>query len=143
MSTHTQWYSHMHLLNNWQNSSDQTFSSIQNEVHVWKIHLELPIENDARLKTILADDEQKRADRFYFEKDRRHYIAARGQLKILLAKYLKIKPEELSFDYNEFGKPFYQDAAFQFNVSHSHELGLIAFDFPWLITAASGYIMPA
>ena len=115
-------------LDNWKHSSDQTFTSLQNEVHVWKIHLDLPEEVITQLKTILAEDELNRAARFYFEKDRRHYIAARGQLKILLGKYLDTNPAELDFKYNDHGKPFYQRTGIQFNVSHSNKLGLIAFD---------------
>jgi len=118
----------MCLLNNWQNSTNQTFSSLQNKVHVWKVHLDLQEEYLSRLKSFLSEDEEKRAARFYFEKDRRHYIAARGQLKILLGKYLDINPEELNFEYNDHGKPFYQETGVQFNVSHSNKMGLIAFD---------------
>jgi len=115
-------------LDNWQNISNQTFTSLKNHVHVWKVQLDLQDKYIDMLKSLLSEDEQKRAARFYFEKDRRHYMAARGQLKFLLGKYLDKKPTELNFEYNEHGKPFYREAAVQFNVSHSNKLGLIAFD---------------
>ena len=112
----------------WQNSSAQTFSSLQDQVHVWMVQLDLPDKYLQILKSVLSKEEQKRAARFYFEKDRRHYIAARGQLKILLGKYLDKNPTEFNFKYNEHGKPFYQRTGIQFNVSHSNKLGLIGFD---------------
>lgn len=115
------------MLANWQNSTDCSYS-ISDEVHVWKIPLDLPQEIVLRLKNVLSKDETERANRFHFSKDHNRYIVTRGTLRILLAKYLKKNAEEIDFIYNEYGKPFLKDFEFQFNVSHSNALGLIAFD---------------
>lgn len=115
------------MLSNWQNSLDCSYA-MNEEVHVWKIPLDLPQERVSRLKDVLAADEQARANRFHFSKDHNRYIIVRGTLRLLLAKYLNTDASKISFFYNQYDKPFLKELSFQFNVSHSHELGLIAFD---------------
>ena len=115
------------MLSNWQSSKDCSFS-IGDQVHVWKISLNLPGDALSYLKTTLSKEEEKRANRFHFSKDHDSFIITRGSLRILLAKYLNASAEKISFVYNEYGKPFLKDFRFRFNVSHSHGLGLIAFD---------------
>jgi 4'-phosphopantetheinyl transferase len=60
----------------------------------------------------------------------KHFIVARGLLRIILGRYLDKKPHDLSFCYNQYGKPALLSAdnkeTICFNVSHSHELALIA-----------------
>ncbi|HBY78424.1 MAG TPA: 4'-phosphopantetheinyl transferase, partial [Cyanobacteria bacterium UBA11148] len=51
------------------------------DVHVWRTELDLPIEQIENLAQILSTDEQQRADRFYFERDKKHFIAGRGILR--------------------------------------------------------------
>src|SRR3954451_813183 len=75
------------------------------EVHVWRAALDLPPAAVADLRRLLAADEWERADRFYFEHDRLHFIAARGILRLLLGRYLRMAPEQLAFAYNPYGKP--------------------------------------
>lgn len=101
-----------------------------NEVHVWRIALDIGDALLSRLREILADDERQRADRFYFEKDRRHFTAARGALRTLLAGYLARRPENVRFAYSNYGKPRLADenneGNLRFNLSHSHGLALLA-----------------
>jgi 4'-phosphopantetheinyl transferase len=97
------------------------------KVHVWRIALEVGDPLLSRLREILADDERQRADRFYFEKDRRHFTAARGVMRILLAGYLACRPEEVRFTYTNYGKPRLADESnLRFNLTHSHGLALLA-----------------
>jgi 4'-phosphopantetheinyl transferase len=78
----------------------------------------------------LAADEQARAERFYFERDREHFIVARGVLRAILAGYLNRVPECLSFCYSSHGKPALagesDEDAIRFSVSHSHGVALYA-----------------
>src|SRR5258708_39001227 len=77
----------------------------EGEVHVWRVCLDLkPAHVQALLKT-LSTDEISKAERFYFERDRRYFIAARGLLRTILGKYLKTDPSCLRFCYNPYGKP--------------------------------------
>lgn len=71
--------------------------------------------------------EVERAGRFRFERLQRHFLAARGFLRYVLARYVDIGPGELRFSYNDYGKPSLAgDESLQFNISHSHEVGLVA-----------------
>lgn len=103
------------------------------EVHVWRARLDEPAELTAALQEdflrLLDEDERMRASRFHFEKHRRRFVLARGFLRVLLARYLETKPEEVSFSYGPYGKPALggTPARLRFNASHSHELALYAF----------------
>ena len=105
---------------------DNQMELASDQTHVWLISLELKSDRIRTLKSFLSNDELARAERFYFDKHRNHYIAARGQMRKILNKYLKIENEKLIFSYNEFGKPFLKNELLQFNLSHSHELALLA-----------------
>jgi 4'-phosphopantetheinyl transferase len=100
------------------------------DVHVWRIALEVGDTLLSRLREMLADDERRRAERFHFDKDRRHFIAGRGSLRVLLARYLTRRPEEVRFTYTNYGKPMLADESnigdVRFNLTHSHGLALLA-----------------
>src|SRR5262245_26819819 len=80
------------------------------QVHVWRARLDLLDSQSEEFRDSLSVDEQQRAARFHFEKDRRHFIAARGFLRRILGQYLRANPAELRFTYNQFGKPALLDA---------------------------------
>ncbi len=96
------------------------------EVHVWRTSLVRSTETVGRMRRLLARDEQRRADRFRFERDRSRYIVGRALLRGLLARYLETAPEELEFQYGEFRKPALRSGPW-FNLSHSGTLALYAF----------------
>lgn len=104
---------------------------LDDEVHVWRASLDASASEVQRLYDILNDDERRRADRFHFSKDRRHFTVARGVLRVLLGRYLNILPEGLHFEYNQYGKPalLFSEThnELKFNLSHSGELVLYAF----------------
>jgi 4'-phosphopantetheinyl transferase len=79
------------------------------------------------LARTLSSDEIERAERFRFERDRDHYIAARGALRAILGRYLNLDPASLAFTYGAQGKPSLPgDAELGFNLSHSEALALVA-----------------
>lgn len=100
------------------------------EVHVWRAPLTHEDDRLERLRGTLAPNECERAARFHFERDRRHFIAARGILREILGRYLALPPGSLRFVYTAYGKPHLADermgASLRFNVSHSGELALYA-----------------
>ena len=79
----------------------------------------------------LSEKEVMRADRFYFERDRKHFIVGRGVLRAILGIYLGMEPDQLEFSYGAYGKPYLADGCgereVRFNLSHSNELALYAF----------------
>ncbi len=98
------------------------------EVHVWLATLD---DYDAdSLKVLLADNELARAARFHFDKDKHHFIVARGWLRKLLAVYLGVSAGELRFFYAEKGKPALEESQrrlLNFNLAHSHGMAIYAF----------------
>lgn len=98
--------------------------------HVWAVDLERETFDGHMLAETLSADEWVRADRFLFEKHRAHFVAARGCLRAILAKYMECKPGELAFFYGEHGKPAlaspWDKSQLRFNLSHSAGLALIA-----------------
>ena len=97
-----------------------------NDIHIWRIFLNVQPEIIATARTLLAVEEQERAARFYFHQDRRCYIVARGALRDILGRYLGQPPKTIRFQVTEYGKPHLAQSEFDFNVSHSAELALIA-----------------
>ncbi len=100
------------------------------QVHIWQAHLDLPAELLAQLRATLSIDEQRRADRFHFERDRHRFTAGRGILRNILSRYSGIKPALLEFSYSPRGKPALRSdsagGALNFNLSHSGGLALYA-----------------
>jgi len=99
-----------------------------NELHVWRVRLDLPW--SWTLDEALSLEDRLRADRFRFESDRRKFCVARASLRLILGKYLKTKPHLLEIENGDYGKPYFADRkgtqGLRFNLSHSHELALIA-----------------
>ncbi|AOY82850.1 4'-phosphopantetheinyl transferase superfamily protein [Moorena producens JHB] len=100
------------------------------DVHLWRAQLELSELLIEKLATTLSEDEQQRAERFYFERDRKHFIAGRGLLRQILGRYLGMNPRQVEFCYGKRGKPALKETCggkrLRFNVSHSHGLILYA-----------------
>lgn len=76
---------------------------------------------------LLSDDELHRAERFHFAKHKRRFTAGRAILRLILARYLQQDAAQLSFNYNQHGKPQVKNSQnLEFNLSHSGELALLA-----------------
>jgi 4'-phosphopantetheinyl transferase len=90
-------------------------------VDIWTIPLDPP------RPIVLSPDEQIRANRFRFERDRLHWSHARSALRSILALYASRPPEELDFTCGEHGKPsLASGTGIEFNISHSRGWAMIA-----------------
>src|SRR5437588_12932641 len=103
------------------------------EIHVWQSWVGTSTSVVAGLEHSLSEGERIRAAKFFHDQDRAKYIFSKGLLRQILAMYLSVKPKDVAFRTNEFGKPFL-DAEFElsgicFNVSHSQDLVVIAVAF--------------
>lgn len=100
----------------------------RDDVHVWRATLTGI--DPARFEPTLSADEQERAARFRFARDRHRYVVTRGVLRALLGRYLNQAPERLRFCYGRRGKPALAAAnggtELRFNVSHADDLALVA-----------------
>ncbi len=82
--------------------------------------------NEHECFKLLSEDKRERAAKFRFEKDRSHFIIARGTLRQILGQYLSENPASLTFNYSKNGKPFLPKNTLQFNLSHAGGIALIA-----------------
>jgi len=103
-------------------------------VHVWRWWPALAPDDSEELNAFLSPDENIRAERFHFERDRRRYKACRIYLRLLLAAYSGQDAAAIEFRYGPQGKPdINRDslpaalAGLQFNLSHSGDAALFAF----------------
>ncbi len=123
-TTHQQW-----------NSPPIGLKLLEHEVHVWRAHLNQSASTLNNLQQLLSEEELARAKRFFFEKDRSHFIIARGILRYLLGRYLNTDPVQLRFRYNAYGKPALDiqpnEISLKFNLSHSCDLALLAFSYSY------------
>lgn len=99
-------------------------------IHVWRFSLNPTPSLFAKLGEVLSSDERARAQRFRFDVHRNQFIAAHGCLRDILSRYLNLSPDVLEFSFSEYGKPYLKQKSdrgqLEFNLSHSHELGLAA-----------------
>jgi 4'-phosphopantetheinyl transferase len=89
------------------------------EVHCFSLDVDA-----ARLRELngfLSWEERERATRFRFDRDRNRFVTCRGILRELLG----VKARE-NFVYGAYGKPRLADSEIRFNVSHSHDVAMIA-----------------
>jgi 4'-phosphopantetheinyl transferase len=100
------------------------------QLHVWVASLAPAPDRLRELSAVLAPDELDRAARFRFDVHRNRFIAGRGILRLLLARYLDAEAASLGFTYSSHGKPSLAGSArhalLQFNLAHSGDLALLA-----------------
>jgi 4'-phosphopantetheinyl transferase len=99
------------------------------EVHVWIARLPLGAEELAWCESLLAEDERDRAASAHLPVERARYVATRGLLRTLLARYAGARAAAIRFVYGPHGKPALaaEGAAIGFNVSHAGDATLLAF----------------
>jgi len=102
----------------------------ENEIHVWRAQLDPEQALLPGLEAILAPEEKSRAGRFVFPRDRVHFVAAHGILRIILASYLRMPAKDVMFRYGPQKKPAigldHSESTVRFSLSHSHGLAVCA-----------------
>jgi len=96
-------------------------------VDIWTVPLDGPPATVETLSRMLSEREAERGGRCRFETDRRRFVIAHGAVRLILAGYLDVPPEELRLQRGRHGKPRLAGGSdLRFNLSHSGELGLVA-----------------
>ena len=102
------------------------YSLPDDEVHIWQTCLDLSCDRIEGLREILSINEQQRADRFNFDRDRKRHIIARGLLRLVVARLSNTSPKLLKITSTSHGKPHLlhdvHQPRIEFNISHSGEL---------------------
>ncbi len=88
----------------------------ESQVSVWSISLKQPAPIVEKLKSFLPHEERKQ---------RECWVVAHGALQTILRHTLKTT-QPLEFSKNKNGKPFLKESALEFNLSHSHDMALVA-----------------
>lgn len=100
------------------------------EIHVWRAYLNEDASTVQALSSVLAPDERQRASKYQFQKDREHFVVARGVLREILSRYLNSPPAQIRLSYNYYGKPALNngtgDNLLHFNMSRSLGVALYA-----------------
>lgn len=95
-------------------------------VDIWRVNLDLDEQTLKEFESLLSEEELARAQRYKIDKTRRRFVASRGMLRRILARYTEEKPEDLKFQYNSNGKPELIHNKVRFNLSHSGDMALYA-----------------
>lgn len=102
------------------------YSLPEDEVHIWQTRLDLSCDRIEAFREILSINEQQRADRFNFDRDRKRHIIARGLLRLVVARLSNTSPELLNITSASHGKPHLlcdvRQPRIEFNISHSGKL---------------------
>jgi 4'-phosphopantetheinyl transferase len=91
-------------------------------IHVYKLRWP---DRLAELAGLLSADEQERAARFHFDKDRQRFTVCRAWLRGILGGLLQTPPQTIVFSLGERGKPGVE-GPWRFNLSHSHDWAVCA-----------------
>lgn len=79
---------------------------------------------------MLSASEWARADRFRHERHRRRFIMRRAAYRRILSRFVGVRPEEIRYAENVYGKPAlappFDKLGVSFNASHSQETALFA-----------------
>ena len=75
----------------------------------------------------LDAEERERASRFHFAGDRDRFVACRGALRELAARYLERDPSSVEISRDPLGKPYFPGADLRFNVSKTKGAAILAF----------------
>jgi 4'-phosphopantetheinyl transferase len=120
----------MHLQDLWPSPlAENAFPS--QEIQLWSVSLATVVAHLQDVQPHLSTTEVERAQRYHFAADRARFIVGRGLLRMIVGHYLGIKPAEVGFCYNTYGKPALAledgERGLQFNLSHAGDRLLYAF----------------
>ena len=105
-----------------------------NDVHLWRAKLDQSDECIKQLTQMLSDEEQRKTERFHFDKDRKRFVVTHGVLRTILSRYLDVEPNRLRLGYRSHGKPYLVEKSngeeICFNLSHSQSVTLCVYTKP-------------
>lgn len=98
------------------------------EVVAYELDVEQAVIDD--MDVFLSEAERRRAERLKSDRQRRRFVASRGQLRRILASRLGISPSDVELEYGQQGKPHLSHRMpsrnLRFSVSRSQDVAVIA-----------------
>lgn len=88
-------------------------------INVYNIITKQYLHDLEELYSFLSTQERSQSSKFITSALSNNYIITRAVLRCILAKSLKIKPQEIKFLTNPYGKPSVEGSVIKFNMSHS------------------------
>ena len=107
----------------------QTLTIDVGELHLWRFNLDCTLQALAISRSLLNEEEQKRADRLLDHQKKNQFIVSRSGLRRILGGYLDSDPQQVFFHHNQSGKPFLAAShcsILNFNLSHSGQWAVLA-----------------
>lgn len=102
------------------------------EIHLWLVHDQQVADSALEeFKVLLAPEEKRRYQRFYFDRDKRQFLITRATLRCALSAYFPdVEPAQWSFSRNDYGRPYISGprhaGAIAFNLSHTDSMIVLA-----------------
>ena len=117
------------MSNTWQRPPERVQLS-PDCIDIWRVALDRATARLEEYRAVLSGDELERCDKFKSQQRRREFIIGRGSLRTLIGQYLALDPSSFEFAYSDHQKPYISTTAMgapvTFNLTHSHDLVLIA-----------------
>ncbi len=106
-----------------------TARSLGTDIHIWCFRFSTDGKNLVRFTSALDDNEKARAKHFHFDRDRQHFVIRRGLQRKILAAYIGVDPQDITYREDRAEKPalvFSLDQpVLEFNASNSGAAGLL------------------
>src|SRR5438045_1094539 len=98
-----------------------------NQVDIWIVNIPQLNNEEEYLYSLLNESEKKRANAFVTPLLKSRYTIAKGVLRLLLAEYLGLTPQEIEYSFGEHKKPYLKENPqnLYFNLSHSDDMALV------------------
>src|SRR5690348_2636374 len=102
-------------------------SYVTDEIHLWHVRLDQPLDTVVALHAMLSEDERDRAVRLRAPRLRERFIVGRAALRRVLGGLSDQHPADVAFAYSAAGKPVLAGPAHEslnFNLTHSQHLAI-------------------
>lgn len=106
--------------------NQDSLSITEKNIHLWLIDLSKKNLTPDTMKSVLDSKELNKVDGFNTTSEKESYLYFRAFLRIILSKYLEIKPKDVVINIGKRGKPFVQDSEIKFNISHKKNVAVVA-----------------
>lgn len=103
----------------------------KNQIDVWAVEIPRFYENETYFYALLSEAEKKRANAFVTAQLKSRYTISQSILRLLLAEYVSLEPEQIVYSFGTHRKPYLATNPLElhFNLSHSNDMALIGLSY--------------